>query len=429
MWIAALLALATLVAAQDTTPQKSESQLPPQDVPDAPSVVKPPTSFPSNLPPTGRPEPGTEPARNNGPAKTDQSATPPPPMPPIKTVPPGSVPKGDMASTQEELYTLKTGVNFVVVPVTVKDSNGHMIDGLQPRDFTVLEDGKPQQLKFFSSDSIALSAAVILDLGMSDAAVQKVNTTFTALQGAFSPYDEVALYTFSTTVSQVSDFSAAGQRLANVLNSIKTERGSNNGVPVMNGPLGPQGPTVNGIPVERPGSPPNVTPPKDVSVLNDAILRAALDLSKRDRTRRKIIFVISEGREYGSRASFSDVLKVLLSREATVYGIGVEGAAIPVYDKLQKLHVPKFGYGDILPKYAKATGGDIYREFSRDAVEAIYARATGEARNQYTLGYTARITPSSTYREIEVRVDRAGLKVVAKSGYYPLPGTSTASVH
>lgn len=158
--------------------------------------------------------------------------------------------------------------------------------------------------------------------------------------------------------------------------------------------------------------------------MNDAILRAALDLSKRNRANRKIIFVISQGREYGSRAAYKDVLKVLLSREAAVYGIAVEGSAIPVYNKLERLHVPKFGYSDLLPKYALATGGDIFTEFSRDAVEAAYARATGEARNQYTLGYTTRITPSSTYREIEVRVARPGLKISAKSGYYPLPPTA-----
>jgi VWFA-related protein len=418
-----LSVLASLALAQDNPPSQN-SQAPSsqsQDVPDAPSAVKPPSQFPPNLPPAARPDSTSQ-------GQPGDNA--PPPMPPIKTTPPGTAPSSadneGLPSSHEELYTLKTGVNFVVVPVTVKDDDGHMVDGLLPRDFTVLEDGKKQQLKFFSSDPIALSAAVILDLGMPDAAVQKVNQTFTALQGAFSPYDEVALYTFSTTVSQVSDFNTGAQRLTRILDQIKTEHGQNNGVPVMSGPLGPQGPTVNGIPVERQGAPANTSPPKDVSVLNDAILRAALDLSKRNRANRKIIFVISQGREYGSRASYKDVLKVLLEREAAVYGIAVEASAIPVYNKIEKLHVPGklFGYSDILPKYAFATGGEIFTEFSRDAVEAAYAHATGEARNQYTLGYTTRITPSSSYREIEVRVDRPGLKISAKSGYYPLPPTA-----
>ena len=94
---------------------------------------------------------------------------------------------------------------------------------------------------------------------------------------------------------------------------MKTERGRNNGLPVLSGPLAPNGPIINGIPVGSPTEP-VYTPPKEAHVLNDAILRAALDLSKRDRTRRKIIFVISDGRELGSKASYRDVLRVLLSQ-------------------------------------------------------------------------------------------------------------------
>jgi hypothetical protein len=138
------------------------------------------------------------------------------------------------------------------------------------------------------------------------------------------------------------------------------------------------------------GSPtePVYTPPKEAHVLNDAILQAALGLRKRERTRRKIIFVISDGREYGSKASYGDVKKVLLTNEIQVQAIVVGSAALPVYDKLERLHVPRQGYFDILPKYASATGGAQYRELSRNAIEDTYARAMGEARNQYTLGYT-----------------------------------------
>jgi hypothetical protein len=84
-----------------------------------------------------------------------------------------------------------------------------------------------------------------------------------------------------------------------------------------------------------------LTPPKVAHVLNDAILRAARDLSKRDRARRKIIFIISDGREQGSTASYKDTLKVLLTQNITVYAVGVEGAAIPIYDRLQRIHLPK----------------------------------------------------------------------------------------
>src|SRR5437879_13443835 len=110
-----------------------------------------------------------------------------------------------------------------------------------------------------------------------------------------------------------------------------------------------------------------------------------MDLSKRERNRRKVIFVYSDGREYGSDASYSDTLKILLSHGIQVYGVGVEGAAIPGYNKLQKLHIPRFGYSDILPKYANATGGEIFTETFREAIERAHARPPGDARNPDTL--------------------------------------------
>jgi VWFA-related protein len=166
-------------------------------------------------------------------------------------------------------------------------------------------------------------------------------------------------------------------------------------------------------------------------VLNDAILAAAQNLARRDRMRRsqseqgadyrKILFVISDGRELGSVASYADVMKVLLSNNIAVYAVGVGGAALPIYGKLEKLNIPKTGTGNILPKYASATGGQVFTEFGREAIESAYSRVTAEARNQYTLGYTTRATPSSNYRGIEVRVGRPGLRVYARDGYYPLP--------
>jgi len=349
-------------------------------------------------------------------------------MPPVVTVPEGSVPR-DM-ETHEELYKIPVFVNLVLLPVSVKDSNGRPVNGLLPKDFSVLENGQRQQLKFFTSDPFSLSAAVLLDLGMPDIGVKRVQETLSALQGAFSQYDEVSIYTYSSTVSQVADFGSAGQRLTAVLNQIKSYNGANNGPPVTDGPLGPHGPMVNGSPIDSPITP-VVTPPKQARVINDAILQAARDLSKRDRTRRKIIFVISDGRERGSIASYADTLKVLLTQNIIVYAVGVDGAALPGYSKLQKVHLPglrmdklgfePIGYGNILSKYVGATGGGtVYAESAREGIEQAYNRAMGDARNQYTLGYTPK-SGIGGYRNIEVRVHRQDVKVYARDGYYPLP--------
>jgi len=440
-WLAVALAGCLCVSVPAIKGQSSGSQTPggngqpsptqpAQSIPDAPSTVQPPSASPEP-PPIPRPEekkpverdPWTNQPINKA-AKPDtqpgEETSAPPPMPPVKTVPPGSTKK---PGAQEQLYTYTIHPTFVQVPVTVKDRDGRMVDGLLSTDFSVKENGTEQKLSFFTADPFALSVAIVLDLGMPDTAVQKVNQTFPALVGAFAPYDEVALFTYSSTVSEVSDFAGATQKLAALLNQMKTERGNNNGPPVLSGPLAPNGPIINGVPVGSPTEP-VYTPPKEAHVLNDAILRAALDLSKRDRTRRKVIFVISDGREYGSKASYSDVLRLLLSNEIQVQAVALESAALPVYGKLERLHLPHQAYGNLLPKYTSATGGGQYTEISRSAIEDIYAQIMSETRNQYTLGYTParpKTPTTAAYREIEVVVHRPGLKISAKNGYYPAP--------
>ena len=441
------LVLTTGISAQDQgqpnpAQNQNQGQSPQnQGIPDAPSAVRPvPPPEPASPRPTpdeGKsgstpPESTSQPAMNEPPRSVPEESTPgtpPPPMPEVKTVPEGSVPK-DKDSGEDVGYTIKITPNLVLVPVTVKDSGGRLVSGLLPKDFSVLENGQKQPLKFFTSDPFALSAAVIIDLGMPDVGVRKVQESLSALQGAFSQYDEVAIYTYSSTVGRVSEFDTAGQRLTPILNQIKTYSGANNGPPVTGGPLGPQGPTVNNVPIDQPG-PVVYTPPKVAHVMNDAILMAARDLTKRDRTRRKMIFVISDGREQGSRASYSDTLKVLLTQNIIVYAVAVEGGAMPIYGSLEKIHLPKtgkvLGYGNILPKYVNATGGGtVYSEYARADIERAYARAIGDARNQYTLGYTSK-PGIGGYRRIEIRVRRPDVNVYAKDGYYPLPAARTAS--
>ncbi len=410
----------------------------PEEIPDAPSATRP---IPPPAPPSPRPgadeetKPDAPPDASSvttgnkelprsapGLADSTNEKPAPPPMPPVKTVPAGSVPK-DQESGEDVGFTLRKYVNMVLVPVTIKDTEGRLVGGLQSRDFSVMENGQKETLTFFTSDPFALSAAVVFDTGMADVGLKKVQETLSALQGAFSQFDEVAIYTYSSTVGRVSDFTAVGNHLTAVLNEVKGYSGANNGPPVTSGPLGPQGPIINGRPIDSPVNPVS-TPPKTARVMNDAILLAARDLSKRPRDHRKIIFVISDGREQGSTASYTDTLKVLLTQGITLYAVGVEGAAIPVYDRLQRIHLPKtralMGYSDILPKYVSATGGEVYDELAQAEIERAYARAIGDARNQYTLGYTPK-GGIGGYRHIEVVVRRPAVKVYAKEGYYPLP--------
>jgi VWFA-related protein len=346
----------------------------------------------------------------------------------VRSVPEGGETK-EKPTGQDEILTLRKIVNQVVVPVAVKDEAGHLVSGLTAKDFSVLENGKKQPLNFFTTDPFALSVAVVLDLGMKDVDLQKVNHTFPALEGAFSQFDEVSLYTYSNAVSQLSGWGAVGQRLTAALDEVRQVRGQNNGPPVTDGPLGPQGPIINGRPLD-PAAPTVYTPVQEAHVLNDAILRAAVDLSHRDPTRRKVLFIISDGREYRSNASYRDVLRVLLSNNILVYAVDVGGSALPVFHQLSKLHVPRLGYSDILPKYVNATtGSHVLDELTRTGIEDAYTQALGDARNQYTMGYVTHAAPTGNYRTWEVLVDRPSCRssirpcvnVFAPDGYYPAP--------
>jgi VWFA-related protein len=388
-----------------------------QKLPDAPA---PQNNAP--LPKVDVPVPAPDSQSAPGDQAPAPAAEPTNPVPPppgsreIKTVAPGSVPKS-AGNSRDELFSLQKTVTFVTVPVTVKDSDGKLVDGLLANDFRVLEDNIPQRLTFFTSDPFPLSAAVIIDQGLPNPELKKVNQTFSALGGAFAPFDEVAVFTYGNSVSKRQDFGNT-TRMELALHRLSDERGANAGASTVGGPFG-AGPATNSKPPD--GARQVITPAPEFHVLNDAILMAAQDLAHRSPTSRKIIFIISDGQEYGSRASYAQVLKVLLTDGIAVYAIGVNTAAMPVYDKISKARIPGFGYSNILPKYVNATGGDVLDEFSKEAIESAYQRITAEARNQYTLGYNTAQRPSSNYRDITVIVKRPGLNVFAKHGYYPLP--------
>jgi hypothetical protein len=335
------------------------------------------------------------------------------------------VPSPNSSVSQEtpdrnRLFKISTSVNFIEIPVTVKDTSGKMVPGLLPQDFTVYENGVRQKLAYFTSDPLPISAAVLIDVSMSDTALRRVQSGLQALQGAFSQFDQVAIYTYGNSVEREIDFNSVNDRVTMALNRIiETKHGNQGGVAMGGGPF-EAGPTVNGHPMD-PSVPHTPIIPHDRRVLNDAILQAALDLSKVPPARRRVIMIIGDGREDGSRASYADVLKILLTNKVSVYAIAVDSGGIPIYRKLETINLPGTGNGNVLPKYANATGGEVFSELTRQAIESAYASVTNVARNQYTLGYYTQATLAENYREIEVRVNRPSLRINAKAGYYPLP--------
>jgi VWFA-related protein len=394
-----------------------------QSLPESPSVGEPP-------PPSERD------ASSADTAGTGDKAPEPSPAPVGRVMPSNRTANAPSSGFDEISGIIRVNVNTVPVSVTVKDSAGHLFPGLTKDNFSVYEDGVKQRISFFTSDPFPVSAAIVIDVGMPEIALRKIKETFGALVGSFSQFDELSIYTYGTTVNQRQDYLAAlGDTTTHTLTRLEELQGTTGGPPVYN-PM-TVGPTVNGE-VFDPGTqrnPVDVAPPKEAfpsSVLNDAILRAAMDLGRREKARRRVIFVLSDGMEYGSSASYKDVKDVLLKYNVIVYGVENDVDALPAYKKFTKFHLPlpgflgKTPYGNILPKYASATGGEVFSEFSARALESAYGSSMEEARSQYTLAYnpnSASAAGSASFRKIEVRVSGYGssLKVYAREGYYPTP--------
>jgi VWFA-related protein len=163
-----------------------------------------------------------------------------------------------------------------------------------------------------------------------------------------------------------------------------------------------------------------MTLPKEIHTLNDAILRAAVALSTRPIGRRRIIYVISDGKEHGSKATQKEVIKYLQTNKIAVYATLVGDSARWGEGYLSRFHIPLQMNDNVLTKYAVATGGQLDTERTLNGIEKSYQTISEEARNQYTLGYYSHQPAiDGKYRSIDVRVNRPNVDVTAKPGYYP----------
>ena len=317
-----------------------------------------------------------------------------------------------VASAQD--YKIRAKVDLVVVPVTVKGSNGNLVAGLDKEDFVILEDGRRQTIANFSTDPVPLSAAVVVDTGLSAGSLSKIQKTFPALTGAFSEFDEIAVYRYDKFVTKVLDFSQNAERIETAMNTLRDLKpDATLQQNPARGPFSIPGPVINGAAVVPPGQVGVIVtnPPKASKVLDDAIFAAAADLGSRERNRRKIVLVISDGESTGNDHSFDETTQSLLEKGVEVYAIGLD-QPFP-YNKTS-----------VLDAYAKTTGGDVYFANSLQAIERSYSSATEEARNQYVIGYISNNEvsgPGPVFRDVAVEVLGRNLKVSHRKGYYQYP--------
>jgi VWFA-related protein len=418
-------ALAGLMLAQNAGVAQQTAPAPqsqPAAIPDAPK--------PQTIPDLGSVTPGigtTSTSNGDGPAPADSDA--PHLTDPQKKVTPspddGPAPEVTAPGEGIKAFTLApVTVNFVQTPFTVKDSKGHLVPGIDWREVRIYENGVRQHMAIFTSDPFPLSVALVIDQSVPFDTMTKVNNALSALQGAFTPYDQIAIFTYNNGPQMQTDFTAAqSARVTAVL-----ERSKGTGREPIGSLVGPLSQTTN---INNSQFDPNTAPqrnnpglvlnaPKELHTLNDAILEAGVALTKTGRGRRRIIYVISDGKEYGSKAKFKEVVQYLQRHEIQVYGTIVGDSSMPFIGFLDRYHLPFQMRDDILPRYAALTGGQMASEFRTKGIEESFSEITKEVRTQYTVGYYSH-EPfiDGKYRKTEVRVLRPGLNVICRDGYYP----------
>lgn len=303
---------------------------------------------------------------------------------------------------------IRTTVELVVVPVTVKDPQGRLVADVRKDEFRIFEDSVEQQVEVFSVDPFPLSAVVLLDNALKLKAAEQVEGSLRAIAGGFSESDEVLVCRFDTVFETLGDFGTNNDKLLTQLKRLdldKTFPGQGSGPMTL-------GPRINAG-AGSPGTPSRAQITlggRETKNIDDALYAAGQLLRDRERGRRRIIYLVSDGlNSRNNTYSFSDTIKVLLSADISVYAIGVGDASL------------SRGTG-VLPKYARATGGDVFYASKRAELEDLYAQVTEQARNQYTLAYVPQKTDRSLeYHTIEVRVRRPHLALLARDGYFVPP--------
>ncbi|HEY2861458.1 MAG TPA: VWA domain-containing protein [Terracidiphilus sp.] len=422
--LAAFLGTMAAAGVAQQTPQE------PQPVPDAPAPQAP---IPLADAAAGPIRPGGGAGTESKSSSSDtpdvppqqQAAPTPPPAQPSNEV---QGPPPDTPPVQDFGNIIRLNVTYVEVPVTVKDNKGKLVAGLTWRDFKVYENNTFQPLKNFFVDPFPLSMSYVVDQSLPRDQMAQVNQSLGAIQGALTPYDEVEVFSYGNGAhNQSGGFTGAQSSRVPYILSMTKSAGTEQLNPVNSGPFGACSVTQNGNCVDpnvqvggSTGNPAFITIPKEIHTLNDAILAAAKELSNRPKERRRVIYVISDGKEYGSHATYKEVLRYLQTNNIAVYGTLVGEAARWGEGRLSRFHLPFTMYDNLLVKYTIATGGTLDSENGANNIEKSYASLAEEARTQYTLVYASHEPLyDSKFRKIDVRVDRPGLEVSAKTGYWP----------
>ncbi|HBL29820.1 MAG TPA: hypothetical protein DD490_23535 [Acidobacteria bacterium] len=271
-------------------------------------------------------------------------------------------------------YVEEVDVDFVELFTTVVNRQGEAVEGLTEKDFTVLEDGKPQAVRRFELvRDLPIYAGVMVDTSSSmgerngERLKEAIKAATRFFEAVLEPKDRAAVFTFNDTAS-------LGVRFTSQLDVLTAG---------LNG-LTPEGNTA----------------------MYDGLIYSLYYFG--GIKGKKAIVLLSDGQDTASHYTFSEALEFARRSGVAIYSVGID---MPQKDydvraKLQKL--------------ADETGGRSFFIAAASELEKVFAVVEEELRSQYMLAYQS-TNPSrdDKFRTVEVQLARPGLEAKTVRGYYP----------
>lgn len=297
--------------------------------------------------------------------------------------------------TEDELPSIKVDVDLVNVLASVRDKKGMLIPTLEKTDFTVLEDGKPQEIKYFTKETdLPLTIGLLIDVSRSQENLIGIeqNAASQFFSQVLRKKDEAFLISFGEESELLQDYTGSSRLLQEGLKGLRVSSGV--------GGLGPG-------PVPTAGGPRG-------TVLYDAVYLAASE-KLRTEVGRKVIVVITDGVDEGSRLTINQAVEAAQKADAVVYSIDYQDP---------RFYGPFGGGGGgemALRKMSDETGGHVYKVDRRTTLEQVFKELQDEMRSQYSIAYTpSNDRKDGSYRKLDIKLANKDYKAQARKGYYAI---------
>jgi VWFA-related protein len=288
----------------------------------------------------------------------------------------GSNSKNSQSSNDQN--RIKVRVELVNVLTTVTDKKNRLVTDLTKADFRIFEDGKPQDIRFFSRETdLPLRIGILIDASNSvrdrlrfeqDAAIDFLNI-------AVRPDKDLAfVVAFDVEPQMVQDYTDDIEKLSNAIRGLQAG---------------------------------------GVTSLFDAVFSSCkekmLFFPPPEPYLRRVMIIISDGQDNQSVHTREEALAMAQRAEVTVFTISTNRTGSE-------------GRGDkVLQRLADVTGGHAFFPFEAGDLAANFREIARELRNQYSLAYVStNAAHDGTFRSITIQPVDKNLRVRAKNGYFAL---------